>query len=124
MLRTTAAEALLQEYKKNAEERIVAAERLIESVKKENEALKKKLSESDNNNSLNSQSRRVSDVSTLTVDRMDTLRPIIDLYRQLSGLQISADIDAGEVSLKWHCLLAGRQGGKTTRQSLIFAKDV
>lgn len=114
MLRTTAAEALLQEYKRSAEERIGVAEKLVESLKRENEALKRRLSEQDGTNAAPAGlSRRVSDVSNLTADRPDALRPIVELYRQLSGLQVSADLDSGEAgdSLTWHCLLSGRQGG-------------
>jgi hypothetical protein len=103
MLRTTAAEALLEEYKKSSEDRIKAAERVIDGLRKENESLRKR---SENSNPV--RSSRVSDVSTLSVDQASGLRPIVDLYGKLTGLEVAAD---SETLNLWHCSISGRQGG-------------
>lgn len=103
MLRTTAAEALLEEYKKTSEERITAAERVIESLKRENEALKKSCEAA----IVPRTPSRLSDVSTLATERTDLVRPLLDLYENLSGLRVSADLDQPRL---WHCSIAGRQG--------------
>lgn len=106
MLRTTAAEALLDEFKKSAEQRIQAAEKVIEGLKKENEALRKKTE-----SLMQTKAGRVSDVSTLSSEQTEALRPIVDLYGRLSGLEISTDLDRDNL---WHCSINGKQGGKIT----------
>lgn len=112
MLRTTAAEALLEDYKKTSEERIMAAERVIDSLRRENEALKTRLEEhtgSTNGNLAAPRTpSRLSDASTLTVERTDLFRPLLELYESLSGLRVTTDLDQERL---WHCSLGGRQGG-------------
>jgi hypothetical protein len=104
MLRTTAAEALLEEYKKSAEDRIKAAERVIEGLRKENESLRRKAESGP------AKSARVSDVSAVSADQANGLRPIVDLYGRLSGLEILSDLETENL---WHCSINGRQGDFT-----------
>lgn len=70
MLRTTAAELLLAEYKASAEKRIIAAEGMIEALRRENEMLKKQQQKNQDSRpeSVNrsASTGRISDVSTLS----------------------------------------------------------
>lgn len=59
VLRTTAAEKLLDEYKKKMSNQLAAAEKLIDSLKKENEELHRKNTAADS-----VKGRRLSDISS------------------------------------------------------------
>lgn len=100
MLRTTAAEALLDEYKKSAEERIQVAERVISALTQENESLRRTIPKNEING-------RLSDVSSLSLAG-GAFRSTIDLYTNLSGLQVITDSEAEQL---YHCSLKGRHGG-------------
>lgn len=108
MLRTTAAESLLEQYKENAESRIKASESLIESLRLENQALKQHLKEASSSINLRSDNHRMSDISIITNDRVEQPKPLIDLYRRMSGMQILVDSESTNL---WHCSLEGRHGG-------------
>lgn len=66
ILRTTAAEALLAEYKSAAEARIEAAEKVIDAFRKENELLKQQQQRPIHHDGDLSDRRRISDVSTIS----------------------------------------------------------
>lgn len=133
MLRTTAAEQLLEEYKKSAEQRIQAAERLIESLRQENNDLRTRTAQAALSPSP-PPLPRLSDVSSLSTQEEplrtarsvggSALGPIIELYQSLTGLAISATEDSDNL---WRCTIAGRQGGLAPRVSLTrpeFAFDL
>lgn len=103
MLRTTAAEQLLEDYKKNSEARFAASQNLISSLRAENALLKERVS------SLTSKSSRESNVSMLSMMSTNTTAAssnLIYLYKNLSGLSIEP-VDEN----KWNCSIEGRQGG-------------
>ncbi len=123
MLRTTAAERALEDYKRAAERRIQAAEALIEALRQENEVLSKRSSEEERLHHLLPHAGRLSDVSSTSTARGGggafggraeddgPLQAVVDLYQSLSGLQVSPD-DERPSSL-WHCSIGGRQGAFT-----------
>lgn len=69
LLRTTAAEKLLEDYKKRSNQQIEAAERLIESLRRENECLRAQVVTTDN---FVKGSRRLSDISSASMGLFDS----------------------------------------------------
>lgn len=132
MLRTTAAESLLEEYKTSAERRISAAEGMIEALRRENELLRQQQQHQSQEHAPGPVGRpvltgRSSDVSISSrpddpnskavVGNSGASRwrfvvsdvgSLLELYRNLSGLQLVPD---DEHSQCWHCSLGGRLGG-------------
>lgn len=116
MLRTTNAEKLLSEYKRTAETRDHAAQKLIESLKNENALLKERVESQ-------TRSRRDSNVSVMSTTSVGTsiearnvillfviisyccLENIIELYRNLCGLSMETLEEN-----KWSCTVEGRHG--------------
>ena len=135
ILRTTEAERLLDDYKRTfaAQKQstfsfflftltlIIGADQLISGLKAENERLKKQISETQS-------TRRESSVSVLsstassTSDRLTGLSRQVDLYRELTGLEM-VEVQTGEDEdrMQWKCSLIGRSPNHPLNFTLSFS---
>ena len=100
----------MEEYKQKSEARSHAASSLINSLREENTRLKASLQEFYGSNGNAAQRRdSITSITTTTSTLSNTpIDRILELYRVLTGLEISATaLDESH----WRCRLSGKKGG-------------